>query len=174
MMLSLLALVCAIGPLAAQEAAPPAGEGEPGELQREMRKFFADRLRAELDLTDDQMAQIMPKVQALEQERDAARRERFETTRELRRGLEGGMSDSELQELLERFDGVDRKNLELKERLFDDLDDALSVRQRVRLRFFFERFPRMMREKIEALRGGAPLRGERGRLPRGRGSGERP
>jgi DNA repair exonuclease SbcCD ATPase subunit len=169
----LVLFACAVAPLLAQEGATQTREGGLGELQREMRKFFADRLRAELDLTDEQMEKIMPKVQALEQEREAIRRERAETTRRLRGGLDGGTPDSELQELLERYDGVARKNLELAERLYGDIDSALTVRQRVRARFFMERFPRMMREKIEELRGGGG-RGERGRAPYGRSNGERP
>ena len=173
-LLLLLALACAVPPILAQEEPPPSGESGPGELQREMRKFFADGLRSELDLTDEQVEQIMPKVQELEQERGAVRRERGEAMRRLQRGVGSGASDAELQELLDRYDGADRRQLELKERLFTDIDSALSVRQRVRLRFFVERFPRMMREKIEELRGGARGRGEWGRAPNGRGSGERP
>ena len=158
--LLLVLFACAMPSLWAQDGTPQTRQGGLAELQREMRKFFADRLRAELDLTDEQMEQIMPKVQVLEQEREAMRRERAETTRRLRSGLDGGTPDSELQELLDRYDGVARKNLELAERLYGDIDSALSVRQRVRARFFMERFPRMMREKIEELRGGR-RRGER-------------
>jgi hypothetical protein len=167
-LVTLLMLACLVPTALAQGERE--GTGGPGELQREMRRFFADRLRAELDLTDAQVEQAMPRLQALERERSAVRREKVETLRLLRRGVESGASDDALQELLGRLDAADRKQLELKERLFADIDSALSVRQRVRLRFFMERFPRMLREKIEDLRGGAPLRGER----RGVRSEERP
>jgi hypothetical protein len=173
-MLLLLVLACAAPAILAQDEPPRSDESGPGELQREMRKFFADGLRSELDLTDEQAEQVMPKVQELEQERGVVRRERGEAMRRLRHGVESGASDAELQELLDRYDGTDRRQLELKERLFTDIDSALSVRQRVRLRFFVERFPRMMREKVEELRRGARGRGEWGRAPKGRGSGERP
>ena len=173
-MVLLLVLACVTPPILAQEEPPPSGESSPGELQRELRKFFADGLRSELDLTDEQVEQIMPKVQELEQERGVVRRERGDALRRLQRGVESGASDAELQELLDRYDGADRRQLELKERLYTDIDSALSVRQRVRLRFYVERFPRMMREKIEELRRGARGRGEWGRAPNGRGSGERP
>jgi Spy/CpxP family protein refolding chaperone len=159
--MSLLLVVCpaAVGAIAAEGEATPGR----GELQREMRRFFADRLRAELDLTDEQVEQVMPRLQESERERAEVRREKVETLRRLRRGVESGASDDELQELLERLDAADRRQLELKEQLFDEIDRSLSVRQRVRLRFFVERFPRMLREKIEDLRRGAPLRGDRGR-----------
>ena len=165
----LLVLSCVVPPIVAQTEAPQGEGADPGELQRELRKFFADGLRAELDLTDEQVEQVMPKVQALERERGAVRRERAETTRQLRKGMESGASDAELQELLVRYDGVDRRQLEIKDRLFGEIDSSLSVRQRVRMRFYVERFPRMMREKIEELRGGA-----RGRSSYGRSGGQRP
>jgi len=170
----LLVLSCAVLPILAQDEPPSTDEAGPGELRREMSKFFADRLRAELALSDEQVEQIMPRVQALEQERGSVRRDRGEALRGLRRGVESGASDAELQELLDRYDGADRKQVELKERFYGDIDSALSVRQRVRLRFFVERFPRMMREKIEDLRGAAPGRGERSQTPYGRRPGQRP
>ena len=170
----LSAMLCVVAPVVAQTEPPETGGSGPGELQREMRKYFADGLRAELDLTDEQVEQVMPKVRELELERGAIRRDRMEAMRGLRRGIEQGASDAELQELLNRYDAADRKQVELKERLFGDIDESLTVRQRVRMRFFVERFPRMMREKIEDLRGGAVGRGERGRPPHGRAGGERP
>ena len=172
--LLLLVLSCVVPSIVAQTETPPSERAGPGELQRELRKFFADGLRAELDLTDEQVEQVMPKVQALERERNAVRRERGETLRRLRHGSESGATDAELQELLDRYDGVDRRQMEIKERHFSEIDSSLTVRQRVRMRFYVERFPRMMREKIEALRGGAAGRGERGSQPYGRSGGQRP
>lgn len=165
MALMFLVLSAAVLPLVAQTEMPEGDTSELGELQREMRKYFADRLRAELNLTDEQVQKIMPKVQELERERGAMKRERGMAMRQLRRGVEQGASDTELQELLDRYDGTDREQLELKERLFSDIDSELSVRQRVRMRFLVEAFPRMMREKIQDLRGGPSGRGEQRRPP---------
>jgi len=139
-----------------------------------MRKFFSDSLRADLGLTDEQAEQIMPQIQRLEQERGDARREREGTTRALRDGVDQGADDDELQALLDRLDDSERRQLALRESAFAEIDRYLTVRQRVRLRFFMEGFPRMMREKIMELRGGRRPGWDRGDAPRHRPPGERP
>ena len=78
----------------------------------------------------------------------------METMRSLHRRLRQGGTDSELQVLLDRLDAAERRQLELKQTAFAEIDASLSVRQRANLRIFVERFQRMMREKIMDIRGG--------------------
>jgi hypothetical protein len=171
----LLLMVWTAAPVARGQAPDAAPPGPPrGELQREMRKFFADRLRADLNLSDDQVAQILPQLQRLERERGGVRREREETLDQLREGAEGGATDEELQALLDRLDRVEREQLELKRSAYSEIDQELTVRQRVRLRFFVEGFPRMMREKIMEIRGEPRQGWERGSPGSRRPPGQRP
>jgi len=160
---SLLLLIFFVAaPAGAQDPAAERERAAPGELQREMRKYFADRLRADLDLTDEQADQILPQLQRLERERGALRRQRSETLEQLREQSESGAGDDELQALLDRLDRSERDQLDLRQSAYSEVDRLLTVRQRVRLRFFVEGFPRMMREKIMELRGDDRQGRERG------------
>ena len=154
-------------PATAQEAAPRPSPGGPDELRREMQNLFQNRLRAQLALSDEQTEAILPRLQEIEDAKRAARRDRMEVVRQLRRGLDQGATDDELQGLLDRLTGLERREKEREWTLMEEVDDALSTRQSVQLRFFTERFRRMMAEKIRELRKdgypGRPMGGRRGR-----------
>jgi hypothetical protein len=151
----------------AQPPPPAPGQEEvpPGELQRAMRDYFANRLRAELALSDEQAEQILPRIEQLERERAASRQTRIDTVRQLRWGLEHGAGDDELQQLLDHLEQTEHDLQARQREAFSEIDQVLSVRQRVQLRFFVERFTRTMRERINQLRGGARPGREPGRRP---------
>jgi len=101
-----------------------------------------------------------------------AQRTRLESARKLRRGLQEGASDAELQEQLDRLDGTVRSEQEKEHVLLREIDQVLSTRQRAQLRFFLQRFRREMQEKIGELRrdrmdrrDSVPPRRPRRRLP---------
>ena len=147
--------------------AQPADESaESGELRRAMRDYFQQRLRSELGLTDEQTNEILPKVERIERERTALRRERAETTRALRVGLRQGATDGELQALLDKLGSVQKREQDLRESGQAEIDRLLTVRQRVEYRFFAEAFRRQIQNRIQQLRRDRPDRirpGARGR-----------
>ncbi len=153
--LALLLLGTAIAPAwAAQSPGRRGGpEGEPAELRRAMRQYFEKRLRAELSLTDTQVDHILPRVSELEEAKSAMRRSRMETARRLRRGMEQGATDDELQELLDRVDRVEGEQRELERSMLEEIDEVLSARQRVQLRFFIQHFRQEMQRKVQEFRG---------------------
>lgn len=131
-------------------------EGGRAELRQAMREHFQNRLRSEVSLTDDQARHILPRVSQLEESKTALRRSHMETTRQLRRGLEQGATDEELQELLDSLERGGREQQDLEWSLMHEVDDVLSARQRVQLRFFLRGFRQQMQQKVRELRGDWP------------------
>jgi Spy/CpxP family protein refolding chaperone len=133
-------------------AGPAADREEAGEVRREMQRYFVTRLRAELGLTDPQMAALTPEIEALEQTRMRNARERRELGAALRRALDAGAGDEEIQAVLDRFDEASiRHETELRERL-RKIDASLTVRQRAELRFFLTRFRQDMERRVRDFR----------------------
>ena len=165
MMLILLMLSPAV--LLAQEAERSRPRAErSGELQQEMRNLFKNRLRQALALSDEQMSEIGPRIEQLEDERFARRRNRTEAVQELRRGLESGASDAELQAQLDRLEKIERDQRESERAHMAAIDKTLSTRQRVQLRFFMEKFRTEMARKIREMRGDRRRGRDRGPRPR--------
>jgi hypothetical protein len=148
-------------------AEPAALDEEPALLPEELRsamvEFFAERLRAELVLSDEQAARVLPHLERLEREGHELRRERADTLRQLRRGLEDGASDAELKPLLAALDRYDGAQHELRRSVLSEVDSELNVRQSIHLRLFLVRFPRLVREQLSEIRGDRPLRPARPR-----------
>jgi superfamily I DNA/RNA helicase len=127
--------------------------GPSGELREAMQDYFEKRLRSALSLSDEQVSQILPLVRRLEDSKREVQRARMDSVRRLRRGLEQGASDTELQEQLDRLDRSGREQWETERELIEEVDRVLSTRQRVQLRFFLQHFRREMQEKVGELRG---------------------
>jgi hypothetical protein len=102
----MLLLLSAVAVAPAQEESPLGDEpgGPPdAELRRAMQEYFHNQLRIELSLSDEQMSQLVPKIERIEQARGETRRERAATVRRLQRGLREGGADDELQLRRERL-----------------------------------------------------------------------
>ena len=125
---------------------------ESGDLQKAMQRYFHNRLREELNLSDEGMQQILPLVERMEQAKIASGRERAAIVGRLQRGLRGGADDAELQDALDRLEVIEKDHTELQRSLLSEIDRSLSVRQRVQLRFFVERFRRDIQRRIRELR----------------------
>jgi len=150
-----LLLLTAVGVAPAQEESPLGDEpgGPPdAELRRAMQEYFHNQLRMELSLSDEQMSQLVPKIERNEQARGEARRERAATVRRLQRGLREGGADDELQSLLDRLDRIEIDQREAERALMKEIDEQLTVRQRVKFRFFIQRFRRELQRRVEQLR----------------------
>ena len=145
----LAATIAAAGALAQEPQAP---EG-PVELRRAMEEYFQTRMQAEVSLSDEQLEQILPLVRQRETSRRAALRTRQDSVRRLRRGLEQGATDSELQTQLDRLDASEREQWESERSVQKQVDGVMSTRQRVQMRFFLQSFRRDMQGKIRELRG---------------------
>jgi len=102
----ILAFFFAVSPLTAQQQPPPLEDpgGTPdGELREAMRRYLHNQLRMELALSDEQMAELSPRMERIEDARSQARRARGATMRELQRGLREGAGDQELQQRVQQL-----------------------------------------------------------------------
>ena len=143
---------------------PPAAEGRDRRVVAErMRELFAARLKAEVGLDDAQVEAVLPKVEAMEQDRARIQRERGATLRALRQGLEAGASDKDLQARLDRLDQLADELEHATGGGLHAIDASLTVPQRVRIRFLLVKFRAEMAQRIRELRqgGGAGFGGRR-------------
>lgn len=152
----LLLLTPALGPAVARELPQPADDVAPSlaaeELRQALRSYFEKRLRAELALSDEQLEHMLPRFEELEQARAASRRERMAIRRRIERGLNEGATDVELEQMLHRLQGMRRVQAEAESATMREIDQVLSVRQRVQLQIFLEQFRSDMQSRMRALR----------------------
>lgn len=157
-MLATMALAAGLsaGSIGAVETPPPSDEPvneAPARVRERLRGVFEARLREELKLTDEQVGIVVPKLAALEDRRREMRRERMTLIRGMRRALRDGSDDATIERMLETLDRLGIEQEEATRRTLRDVDEALSARQRVELRFFVARF---RGELGERLRGTPP------------------
>jgi hypothetical protein len=154
----------------AQEREPsgtePRGAGDP-ELRERLFGYFEKRLRVDLELSDEQVAEILPRVRQMERERGAMSREKRAAMMKLRRAYREGASDEELETHMGRVEEIDSRMRARMRTLMGEMDRSLSVRQRIEFRSFLERFRSEIRDRVEQLRrqSGEPMR--RRRPPQG-------
>jgi hypothetical protein len=124
--------------------------------EERLRKLFAERLRQELQLTDAQAAEVVPRIEAIERVRREGRREKAMSARDLRIALRDGAPDAEIDKLLARVDAAEvKRESEVRARM-KEVDAALSSRQRAELRFFVAKFRREVERRIRGEAG--PMR----------------
>jgi len=154
-------LAAPLSPAIAQEQAPPvtdAAAGDP-ELRRALSDYLERRLRADIGLTDEQAATVLPKLEEMQGVQTRVRRDKRTTMQELRRLYEGGATDVELQEGLERLDAIDDGLRSETRQLMAEIDGALTVRQRVGFRFFLIQVREDVQNRMRQMRnrpGGSP------------------
>ncbi len=150
---TLLLLLASGGAAFAQaDAQTDAAEIEEPALRQALRQHFENRLRMELGLTDDQTAEVLPRVERLEQERRHLRRERQEAGRELREAYRGGAPDVRLQQLLDRLTELELRSQASQRELQREIDASLTVRQRVEFRFFVAGFRQELNRRLQEAR----------------------
>ena len=163
------AILLTVSALAHATPAPSAADPAMREdLRMAMRRFFHDRLRATLALSDEQMTHIQPLLEQLEESRLASQREKRQTMRQLREGMEHGAADEDLQTWLDRFEEIEREAMNGEMATMAEVDEVLRVRQRVQLRMFINQFRQRIRERMDGADRGKM--GDR-RPPRGRRQG---
>jgi hypothetical protein len=160
-----------IGGMSLAQEPPPAQAPAAGPIDEELgqaiRQHFLTRLRAELALTDEQMAAVTPLVEELEEVRSRLRRDKIDTVRALNHGMEEGAGDAELQGLLDRLDAIEQERRAAEASVMARVDEQLTVRQRVQFRFYTERFRRNLERRIEDIRRDRHRSGNRrGAVPR--------
>ena len=134
----------AAGPALASTDEPASDES----LRGAIRQYFTERLRIELQLTDDQARQLAPALDALERERRRAARERRVLLRRVQVLLRRGGDDHDFQRVLSDLDAMDDDHRRRARTAVQALDPVLTARQRVQLRLFLDRFRVELAQRI--------------------------
>lgn len=164
----ILTLVCGACLLGWVPGVPVAAQERRQELEERIRERFTSMLRAELALSEDQAETVLPAMAELEQFKRENGRERRETVRALRTGIHDGASDAELQDLLDRLVRIEDDQRSAERGAMANIDAELNTRQRVKLRFFVQRFRRQIEDRLSNRAdrmGGGRMRQEGSRRP---------
>jgi hypothetical protein len=138
------------------------GNLSPGEIQRMFDGYVLTQVQTALGLSDEQSAQVVPRVKALQETRRQHQQERTRLLTELQRLTRSSRateSDHEpaIKERLARLQELDARYAEDLRRAYSALDEVLDVRQQARFRVFEEQIER---KKLQLL-----LRARQNRQP---------
>lgn len=145
------------GGRAAQRGAQPPPEGapapapgvSPGEIQQMFDAYVLVQAQDVLQLKDDQYAQFVTRLRALQAVRRRSENQRLMIVNQLRRILQaadGRVDETVIQERLKSLDDLRTSSLTEIKQAQDSLDEVLDLRQRARFRIFEEE---MERRKVE-------------------------
>jgi uncharacterized membrane protein len=131
-------------------AQPPEGEGPRAQIEA----LYIWRLTEALKLNEDQVTELLPKLQALRQENLSFQRARRETLKELAAHLKSERcSEQSLREYLDRLKRQEREHQAKVEGLRGEIAGILSLEQQARLLVFQAEFEQQVRELIQKMRG---------------------
>ena len=121
-------------------------------IREQAKGLLAVRLKSDVGLSDAQIGEVLPRIEAIEDARRQSARARLRLLGELRRGINSGATDAALQTSL---DALDRNEQEQDRKTREELariDEGLAVPQRVRLRFLLARFRGELARQVETIR----------------------
>jgi len=130
------------------EGTPAAGVS-PGEIQQMFDAYVLVQAQDVLQLKDDQYAQFVTRLRALQTVRRRHENQRLMIVNQLRRILQaadGRVDETMIQERLKSLDDLRASSLTEIKQAQDSLDEVLDLRQRARFRVFEEE---MERRKVE-------------------------
>ncbi len=163
----LAAALLAGGTALAQEQQPRArrGTAEPPEhVFKMVDEYFVRNLKERLDLTDDQLARVLPPLRKLQNDRRALTRRRFRAMLELRRSLaSGGATEGAIEALLREVKAVESEEATTLRRDREAIDGVLTPLQQAKFRVLEAEVERRVRHALSR-----PGRGGRSGHPRPR------
>jgi Spy/CpxP family protein refolding chaperone len=121
--------------------------------------YFIDNLKDRLDLTDDQLARLLPRVKQLQGDRRALAQRRFRAMHELRAALRSGTAtEASVEELLRDMKAVETEEPVALRRHRDAIDAVLTPVQQAKFRLLEVEVERRVRQALSRPRGGWPGR----------------
>jgi len=132
-------------------------------------EYFVGNLKDRLELTDDQLARLLPRVRQLQTERRELAQRRFHAMHELRVALRSGKAtEAGVQELLRDLKAVETEEPLALRRHREAIDAVLTSVQQAKYRLLEVEVERRVRQALSRTRGGSrgrPGRDERGSAP---------
>jgi len=167
---AVLIVAVAAGVATAQTQTPPprgagaAGRGDqsgPAEVQRLFDAYSVIRAQEALKLDDEQFAQFLPKLTALQETRRRNERAHNQIVAELGRltGPNAQVDEAQVREKLKALQDLDVRAAAELRKAYDAIDQALDVKQQARFRVFELQMERRKLElMLQARRGEAARR----------------
>jgi Spy/CpxP family protein refolding chaperone len=167
---TVLIVALAAGVATAQTQTPPprgagaAGRGDqsgPAEVQRLFDAYSVIRAQEALKLDDEQFAQFLPKLTALQETRRRNERAHNQIVAELGRltGPNAQVDEAQVREKLKALQDLDVRAAAELRKAYDAIDQALDVKQQARFRVFELQMERRKLElMLQARRGEAARR----------------
>jgi hypothetical protein len=148
-----------------EQLSPGQREQRERQIARRIREAFLQGLTTHVDLSEEQLEQVLPILEGLESRRQESLRRRRAVMTQLRGLVEDPLSETEeIQRKIATVDQIDADLLQAEEQARGDLRALLDPRQEAQLLVFREQF----RQRIEQrLRGLARERRQREEMRRG-------
>ena len=148
-----LAAVLAGGGALAQERGAARPRRAPAEAPDRVFKmvdaYFVKNLKERLDLTDEQLARVLPPVRNLQSDRRELARRRFRAMFELRRVLgAGGATEATVEDLLREVKAVEAEEAATLRRDRDAIDAVLTPLQQAKFRVLEAEVERRVRHAL--------------------------
>ena len=132
----------------AQEQLPEPPEMSPAEVQKIFDGYLVIQAQQTLGLNDEQFAQFVPRLRALQEARRRHQQERFRVLNDLQRASRPGPrgagqgDEAFLKERLNALQELESRFAADIRRAYSSLDEVLDVRQQARFRVFEEQIER--------------------------------
>jgi Spy/CpxP family protein refolding chaperone len=170
-----LAFVLAAALAPAQAPRHREGHGRPprDDVFQMVDAYFVGNLKDRLELTDDQLARLLPRVRGLQSDRRELAQRRFRAMHELRSALRSGTAtEAGVQGLLREMKAVEAEEPAALRRHREAIDAVLTPVQQAKYRLLEVEVERRVRQALSRSRGGG--RGRPGREERPSGPEEPP
>ncbi|MBI4168898.1 MAG: hypothetical protein HY510_03060 [Acidobacteria bacterium] len=137
------------------------GPPRPDEMREAMEQLMIVRMKKTLNLSADQEARVVPRVQALlEARREHASRRRAALLQLRTLMRSESAEDEEIGQALKEVQSIERDFRKQEEDLRTEMNGSLAPRQQAQMMFFEERFRRFMQRRMQEAMGQRPHPGE--------------
>jgi Spy/CpxP family protein refolding chaperone len=154
---ALVVFAVGVPALAAQDARERQGRHGPPQdhVLKMVDSYFINNLKQRLDLTDDQLARVVPHVQRLQHDRRELAQRRFRAMRELNGVLlSGTATEAAVRDLLREVKAVEAEEPAALARDREAIDAVLTPVQQAKYRLLEAEVERRVRHAMSRARGG--------------------
>ena len=118
-----------------------------------VESFYVSRFQAEMQVTDDQFARLLPTLrESIREQRQVAVRQNQARNQLRRRVLAGNASEDELRNAIRELDRLDDEASDSQRRLLASVDAVLTPVQQARFRVFRFQIEQRIRQLMQGAR----------------------
>lgn len=129
---------------------PPLERGKPKKMIHAIRIW---KLTEELDLSEEQLAKFLPKLNRLDDTKEEFHKKRADAIKEMRHLLESEkVSEKELKKKIGEIEGIRKEFEKEKDKTRAEIKKILTIPQQARFIIFQEKFERHMKEIIRDIK----------------------